>query len=79
MGGNAGIGGTPRGAALGLGAGAAEGLGVVVEPRRAIQRHEFVVLMGEAFDFEIGVVDAGGEEGGVEIADGREMPAARRK
>ncbi len=47
---------------------------MVVEPRRAIQRHEFVVLLGEACDLAIGVVDAGGEAGGVEISDGGEMP-----
>jgi hypothetical protein len=51
---------------------------VVVEPRRAIHRHEFGVLVGEAFDFERGVVDAGGEEGGVEIADGGEVAVVAR-
>jgi hypothetical protein len=51
---------------------------VVVEPRRAIQRHEFGVLVGEAFDFERGVVDAGGEEGRGESADGGEMAAVAR-
>lgn len=51
---------------------------MVVEPRRAIQRHEFVVLLGEACDLAIGVVDAGGEAGGVEITDAGEMPGVAR-
>ena len=51
---------------------------MVVEPRRASQRHEFGVLVGETFDFERGVVDAGGEEGRGESADGGEMAAVAR-
>jgi hypothetical protein len=55
-----------------------ERLGVVVEPCRAEHRHEFVVLVGEAFDFVIRVVDTGGEEGSVVVADRGEVAVVAR-